>query len=193
MTDHSQTPPPVRSSQPLERRPAVSDTKNRRAILAIKLFCGTEKGSEGNALEQNRTIASVATGILDLFGHDAENHSGKSKKQPEILENACSRCGAPFSQALRSGRPLRFCSAPCRRASKADQVREWKSAHAGKPAAGLITCRACRRDFQPPPRSTGRAPHWCSHACKLASLRKPAERQAMPDLFPSTERKTPHD
>ncbi|WP_137131526.1 hypothetical protein [Rhizobium sp. FY34] len=188
MTNQTQTPPPVKSSEPCASRPVLSKQKKRRDILAIKLFCGTEKGSEGKALEQNRAIASDATGILDLFGHDAENHSAKSKKQPEIRENACSWCGAPFSQSLRWGRPLRFCSDPCRHASKADQVREWRSAHAGKPAAGLITCRACRRDFSPPPRSTGRAPHWCSHACKLASLRKPADRPATPDLFTQTER-----
>jgi hypothetical protein len=193
MTNHSGPEGGVKSSEPLERRPAVSDTKNRRAILAIKLFCETENGSEGKVLEQNCLVGGHASGILDLFGNDAKNHSGKSKKQPEIRENACSWCGAPFSQSLRSGRPLRFCSDPCRRASKADQMREWKSAHAGKPAASLITCRACRRDFQPPPRSTGRAPHWCSRRCKLASLRKPADRPAMPDLFPSTERITDHD
>jgi hypothetical protein len=193
MTDHSQTPPPVKSSQPLERRPAVSDAKSQRAILAEKNFCRTKKRGQSKALASDFALSAGAAVVADLFGRVVENHSEISKKQPEILENTCAKCGAPFSQALRQGRPLRFCSDPCRQATKASQVRQWEREHAGKPAAALITCRACQRDFEPPPRSSGRAPHWCSPSCKQTSLRKLVDRQAMPDLFPSTERTTPHD
>ena len=108
--------------------------------------------------------------------------------EPPEFASRCAECGGEFHQAPRHGRPLRFCSAECRKASKNRQKREWAAAERAPTSA--LTCRRCGLAFQPPPRSAGRAPHWCSPRCKLASLRKPADPPKIPDLFSPAERKS---
>lgn len=133
---------------------------------AIKIFCVPDEG--------------VRPLEADLFG--------EPPAEPPEFASRCAECGGEFHQAPRHGRPLRFCSAECRKASKNRQKREWAAAERAPTSA--LTCRRCGLAFQPPPRSAGRAPHWCSPRCKLASLRKPADPPKIPDLFSPAERKS---
>lgn len=179
----------VQTSPEEDRR---SHMRKTGAIKSAKRkFCGTEKPQDISDLAPFCAASASASVMPDLFGDTAENHSEKSGKAGEILEIPCANCGELFSQVLRQGRPLRFCSEPCRQAAKAEQSRAWALAHPRNTPADPITCRTCRREFEPPTRASGRSPHWCSHRCKLASLRKPADRSSMPDMFSPTERKSP--
>lgn len=179
----------VQRSSKEDRR---SNTQKTGAIKTAKRkFCGTEKPQDISDVAPFCAASADASVMPDLFGETAENHSEKSGKAAEILEIPCANCGELFSQVLRQGRPLRLCSEPCRQAAKADQVRAWAATHPRKNAAPPQTCRTCSRQFEPPPRTNGRAPHWCSRRCKLAALRKPVDRSSMPDMFSPTERKSP--
>ena len=179
----------VQRSSEEDRR---SNTQKIGAIKTAKRkFCGTEKPQDISDVAPFSAVSEGASVMPDLFGDMVENHSEKSAKAAEFLEIPCANCSELFSQVLRQGRPLRFCSEPCRQAAKADQVRAWALTHPRKNPAPPLTCRTCSRQFEPPPRTNGRAPHWCSRRCKLAALRKPVDRSSMPDMFSTTERKSP--
>lgn len=136
----------VQSLPEADRRPHIK--KVGAEFAAIKNFCVPDEGV--------RPLAA------DLFGEPPAS--------PLEFASRCAECGGEFHQVERQGRPLRFCSAECRKASKNRQTREWEAAKRAPISA--LTCRRCGLAFQPPPRSAGRAPHWCSPACKRAERRR---------------------
>lgn len=148
-----------------DRRPHIK--KNGAKFPAIKIFCVPEDGA--------------ATGAADLFG--------EPRTATKEFTRPCAECGDEFSQAQRQGRPLRFCSVDCREISKNRQKRRWEAANHSP--RSLLTCRRCGREFQPPPRTAGRAPHWCSPACKRAEFRRQDPEPSGQDLLDFTRASTP--
>lgn len=83
-----------------------------------------------------------------------------------VKSGICAECGAAFEQHQARGRPIVFCSDPCRAAAKARQTR----------AGGLlpkhdrskpITCGCCGKEFLPIAGAKGRLPMWCSYRCRI--------------------------
>lgn len=128
--------------------------------------------------------AGVTTAELDLFG-------GTYAPARRIAAR-CACCGAMFDQIAKRGRPQRYCSGECRQTIKRHQQQVLDAAR--KPAPPLLKCRKCGRDFQPRKRTRGRAPHWCSPACKRAHLRgAPPPGQRGTDLIDQISTQTRKD
>ncbi len=117
--------------------------------------------SENNGLSEMDEQSSVKNPELfvDLLGDVRD--AGLPVKS-----GCCAECGAAFEQRQARGRPMVFCSDPCRAAAKARQTR----------AGGLlpkhdrskpITCGCCGKDFLPIAGAKGRLPLWCSYRCRI--------------------------
>lgn len=137
----------VRSLPKEDRRSHIQ--KIGAKFLAKKLFCVPDQGVE-------------AAGF-DLFGAPLDVQA--------VFSMACDECGDRFDQVVRPARPRRFCSDACRLVAKRRQQRAWAKTHQ-ELAPAVLSCRRCGAAFQPPPRSAGRAPYWCSPACKRAEHRR---------------------
>lgn len=92
---------------------------------------------------------------------------------------ACARCGQLFAAVVRTGRPERFCSEPCRVAEAIAQRRDWQVTARAEPEDRPTNCQCCGAPLVVKSEKAGRFRRFCSTRC----LKKSREPPRKPDLL----------
>ncbi|MBB5702699.1 putative nucleic acid-binding Zn ribbon protein [Ochrobactrum daejeonense] len=115
--------------------------------------------------------------VGDLFDAAGLGQKPVIKTRLEFSEpTACGHCGQLFAAIAGNGRPIRFCSEPCREAHRLFQQKSWNQ----KPSSEQPkSCQGCGKPFPPRKVSAGRFRRFCSPNCRVNSRRAEIRQRAV--------------
>lgn len=108
---------------------------------------------------------------LDLFGRPMADPKPRRVQETVV----CAECGKGFETTRARGRPVKFCSDPCRVRHQREQQRGWQ------PRDGPVGCLECGAPLPSRPDGPGRNRQFCDARCRKRHI-KP-----MPDPGPDLQ------
>lgn len=143
-------------------------TKNRKSTKTISYDCPPSGFQE------------IIPVLVHLFAVDDLGQKPAGRRQLEFSEpTACGHCGQLFAAVVRTGRPERFCSEPCRHAEAVSQRRDWQATARAEPEERPANCQHCGAPLVVKSAKAGRFRRFCSTRC----LKKSREPPRVPDLL----------